>query len=467
MLFLREYLRGDSIESPLFCSIFMKRLSLFVFLFTLTCSTFAQENKEVFTHLAETVNRQFRLHQFDSLEMRFDSTVRKGLTAQALDQTLIGLESVYGEMGDFKTPVVEPIGANWIARTPVKFAKSLMILSITFNPQQEIAGIFVTPQIGNYVMPDYVNGLSFHESKFEFGKEGWKISGTLSYPKDGGRHPLVIIVHGSGPLDKEGTVGNSKIYRDLAWGLASKGISVFRYDKRSYVHGSKLFMETYQGKPYTAQDEVVDDVLSAIQLLSGNSHVDSSRIFIVGHSQGGMMAPMISQQSGKLKGMILLAANARPIQDLMVEQMDYLYPDSAVMEAKNYNQKKLIQHQAQYAKKKKLDPKTPTDSLPFNVSASYWNFLNQYDQIKTFIKVPTPTLVLQGERDYQVTMTDFGMWMLAAKKRSARTDFTSYPKLNHLFIKGEGRSLPAEYQQQGNMEEAVIIDIQHWIEGLK
>ncbi|MES2779744.1 MAG: alpha/beta fold hydrolase [Bacteroidota bacterium] len=445
----------------------MKRLSLFIILFSLTGSIFAQADKELFTHLTETVNRQFQHHRFDSLEMRFDSSLRKGLSAQSLEQTLIGIESQYGEIEKFKIPVVEQIGSNWMARTPIKFAKNVMVLALAFNPQQQLSGIFITSQTGVYIMPNYAQGLSFLESKMEFGTEGWKLNGTLAYPSDGGKHPLVIIVHGSGPLDREGTVGNSKIYRDLSWGLASKGITVFRYDKRSYVHGSKLYMESFQGKTYTAQNEVVDDVLSAIKLLCANSHVDSNRIFIVGHSQGGMMTPMIAQQSGKLKGMILLAANARPIQDMLIEQMEYLYPDSSVMEANSYHQKKRIQYQAQYAKRKKLDPKTPTDSLPFSVSATYWNFLNQYDQVKTFVKVPVPALVLQGERDYQVTMTDFRFWQKAAQKRSARTDFISYPKLNHLFISGEGRSVPAEYQQQGNMDEAVVTDIQRWIEGLK
>lgn len=446
---------------------YMKKIFFLTLLFLFGFRAFAQEEKEVFTRLAEAVNRQFVNREFDSIAVRFDSIVSRGLSAQALEQTLVGLESVYGEMGSLKTPVVEQIGDNWIVRTPLAFSKQLMILSVTFNPQQQIAGIFITPQTGSYIMPNYVKGLSFLESKMEFGTEGWKVKGTLSYPKDGKPHPLVIIVHGSGPMDREGTTGNTKVYRDLAWGLASKGICVFRYDKRSHVHGSKLFMESYQGKTYTAQDEVVEDVLSAIQLLRTNSHVDSTRIFIAGHSQGGMMAPMIAQQSGKLKGIIMLAANARPIQELLIEQMDYLYPDSAVMDAKNYHEKKRIQHQARYAQKKKLDPKTPTDSLPFGVSATYWNFLNQYDQVKTFGKLSQPALILQGERDYQVTMTDFQLWQKAALKRAAPTTFLSYPKLNHLFISGTGKSSPAEYQQQGNMEEAVITDIQRWIEGLK
>lgn len=445
----------------------MKKILFLTFLLTYSIGAFAQSEKEVFTHLTETINRQFVNREFDSIASQFDSIVSRGLSAQALEQTVVGLESVYGEMGNMKVPVIEQIGDNWIARTPVAFSKQLMILSITFNPKQQIAGIFITPQTGSYIMPDYVNGLSFLESKMEFGTEGWKLKGTLSYPKDGKPHPLVIIVHGSGPMDRDGTTGNTKIYRDLAWGLASKGISVFRYDKRSNTHGPKLFMESYQGKTYTAQDEVVDDVLAAIQLLRTNSHVDSTRMFIAGHSQGGMMAPMIAQQSRQLKGIIMLAANARPIQELLIEQMDYLYPDSTVMDAKNYHEKKRIQHQAKYAQKKKLDPKTPADSLPFGVSATYWNFLNQYDQVKTFGKLALPALILQGERDYQVTMKDFQLWQNAGLKRKASTTFHSYPKLNHLFIRGSGKSSPAEYQQQGNMDVSIITDIHHWIEGLK
>jgi alpha-beta hydrolase superfamily lysophospholipase len=267
-------------------------------------------------------------------------------------------------------------------------------------------------------------------------------------------------------MDKEGTTGNSKIYRDLAWGLATQGIAVFRYDKRSFTHGSRLFMETYQGKTYTPQDEVINDVLDAIKLMSTNSHVDPSQIYIVGHSQGGMLAPEIAKQSGKLAGVIMLAANARPLQEMILEQMSYLY-DGQSLSYKEYEKVQRLKHQAEFAKKKKLDPKTPTDSLPFNVSAAYWNYLNAYDQVKVFTRLTLPVMVLQGERDYQVNMTDYNLWMKAAEKRKGKTMFKSYPKLNHLFIAGEGRSVPAEYQIQGNMNEEVILDIANWIKNPK
>lgn len=425
---------------------------------------FAQEQKERFTYLIETVNRQFIQHHFDSIEMQMDSSMHQHLNADALEQTLVSLESIYGELGELKTPFIEQMGTKWMGRTPLKSNKTMMVLTVTFNQYGELCGLFIGPQNGVYQVPYYVKSLNFYETKMEFGTEGWKLKGTLSYPKDGAKHPLVIIVHGSGPMDRDGSTGSSKIYNDLAWGLASKNITVFRYDKRSFTHGSRFHMESFQGKTYTPQDEVIDDVLSAIELLKNNSHVDATQIYIVAHSQGGMLAPLIAEQSGKLKGMVLLAANARPIQDMLIEQMNYLYPDSAVMKVNDYNQKKQIIAQATFAKSKKLDAKTPSEKLPFGVSADYWNFLNQYNQLKTFAKITTPTLVLQGERDYQVTMTDFNLWKKTAKKRKAETVLKSYPKLNHLFIAGEGRSLPAEYQHSGNMDEQVVLDISNWIQ---
>jgi fermentation-respiration switch protein FrsA (DUF1100 family) len=422
----------------------------------------AQHQKELYTRITNDIVRYFETSQYDSIAVYFDSTMKARLTPEVLEQTMAGLNKVYGDFESAREGVVEELGERWMSRTPMKFAKSMMILSITFDKQDRISGLFISPQAGIYSIPSYVKSLSFLETKIDFGKEDWKLKGTLTYPRDENRHPLVIIVHGSGPMDRDGSTGNSKIYRDLAWGLATKGIAVFRYDKRSFLHGNKLYMETYKGHSYTPQDEIVDDAVEAIRLLGTNSHVDPSRIFIVAHSQGGMMAPEIIRLSGKLKGAVLLAANARPLQDLLLEQMAYLY-DGQSLSYKEYEQVEQLKRQAAFAKKKKLAPDTPTDSLPFNVSPAYWNYLNQYDQVKTFSKLTLPVLILQGERDYQVTMTDFRIWEKAASKRKGKTDVITYPKLNHLFISGEGRSVPSEYQIQGNMDETVVNDIVNWI----
>lgn len=443
----------------------MKNIFLFVCLLAAS-ALFAQEQKIRYTFITNDIVRFLKTEQYDSIVSHFDSTMRSRVGPQELEQTMAGLSQLYGDLESEKEGVVEEIGSHWMSRTPLRFSKSSMILSITFNDRDQVAGLFIAPQSGTYLIPTYVKSLSFLETKMDFGTEGWKINGTLTYPRDAEKHPLVIIVHGSGPLDRDGSTGNSKIYRDLAWGLASQGIAVFRYDKRSFTHGSKLFMETYQGKTYTPKDEVVDDAVEAIRLLSSNSHVDAGQIYIAGHSQGGMMAPEIALASGRLKGIIMLAGNARPLQDMILEQMSYLY-DGKSLSYKEYEQVQKLRHQAEYAKKKKLDPKTPTDSLPFNVSAAYWNYLNEYNQVKTFSKLTIPALILQGERDYQVTMTDYNLWAKAAEKRKGKTVLKSYPNLNHLFITGEGPSVPAEYQIQGNLSEAVVNDITAWIRAQK
>lgn len=440
------------------------------YIFTLACLllslfTQAQQYKDQMVNTSKDIAAKLVSRSFDSIVVYFDSTLTAQLTPDRLRQTLEGVEVVSGELRGSAEPVLEILNDKIITRTRLDFEKYSMLLSLTFVGDAKVRGMFISNFTGFYTVPYYVKSLSFLESKCQFGKKDWEIGGTLTYPRDEQKHPLVIIVHGSGPMDRDGSTGNSKIYRDLAWGLATNGICVFRYDKRSNVHGGKLYMEAYKGNDYTPYDEIVEDVLFAIERMKQNPHVDTNRIYLVGHSQGGMMLPLIAQKA-KPAGMVLLAANARPIQDMLIEQMMYLYPDGALT-LNEYNQRNSIIGQANFAKKKKLPKDTPTDSLPFSVRASYWNYLNKYDQVKTFKKLTLPTLVLQGERDYQVTMTDYGLWQKAAKKRKGPTQFISYPKLNHLFIAGEGLSKPAEYQLPGSLDVKVVTDISTWIKELK
>jgi fermentation-respiration switch protein FrsA (DUF1100 family) len=94
--------------------------------------------------------------------------------------------------------------------------------------------------------------------------------------------------------------------------------------------------------------------------------------------------------------------------------------------------------------------------------ASYWLDLRGYNPPEAAKALGRPMLVLQGERDYQVTLDNFEAWQKALADRKDVT-FKSYPKLNHLFIEGEGKSAPAEYQKPGHVAEAVVADVAEWI----
>jgi pimeloyl-ACP methyl ester carboxylesterase len=261
----------------------------------------------------------------------------------------------------------------------------------------------------------------------------------------------VVLVHGSGPNDRDESVGAEKPFRDLAWGLASRGIAVLRYEKRTRQHGSKLAAV----KDFTVQQETVDDALAAADLLRHTQGIDPKRVFVLGHSLGAMMAPRIGQRDPRLAGLIVMAGATRPLEDIILEQVSYLAgADGTVSDAEKGQIESL---RAEVAKVKALKPGDAGVAL--GAPASYWLDLRGYDPAAAAKSLKQPLLILQGGRDYQVTPDSLEAW----RKAVPGATFKTYPKLNHLFIEGEGKSLPQEYEKPGHVAEEVIADLAAWI----
>jgi uncharacterized protein len=265
----------------------------------------------------------------------------------------------------------------------------------------------------------------------------------------------VVLVHGSGPNDRDETVGAAKPFRDLAWGLASRGIAVLRYEKRTHQYGVKLATAT----DLTVQQETIDDALAAVDLLRHTAEVDPKRVYVLGHSLGAMLAPRIGQRDPGIAGLIVMAGAARPLEDLVLEQISHL---ASRQGAPSEAEKKQIETlRAEVAKVKALKPGATGTAL--GAPASYWLDLRGYNPPEAAKSLKQPLLILQGERDYQVTPDNLEAWKKALAGRPNVT-FKSYPKLNHLFIEGEGKSVPAEYQKPGHVSAAVIVDVAAWIQ---
>jgi dienelactone hydrolase len=296
--------------------------------------------------------------------------------------------------------------------------------------------------------PAYSKPDSFRERDVTIGDDQWKLPGTLTLPVGNGPFPAIVLVHGSGPNDRDETLGPNKVFKDLAEGLASRGIVVLRYEKRTRQYQVK--MAALQNM--TVMDETVDDAVRAAAVLRAQPEVDARRIFLLGHSLGGNLAPRIAEEDGKLAGLVILAGNVTPIEDAIVEQSQYLGATDSEL--------KLLHAQA--AKVKALetgDEDGPPVSVgPVTVPPSYWLDLKAYDVSATAKKLTVPMLILQGERDYQVTMKDFALWKSAVGSRKNVT-LRSYPALNHLFIAGEGKILPEEYSKPGHVAPETIDDI--------
>jgi alpha-beta hydrolase superfamily lysophospholipase len=260
-------------------------------------------------------------------------------------------------------------------------------------------------------------------------------------------------VHGSGPNDRDETVGANKPFKDLATGLASRGIAVLRYDKRTRVHGGKVAGLT----GFTVHQEAIEDVLEAVKALRAQPRIDSARVFVLGHSLGGMLIPRIGTADPTIAGLIVLAGAARPLEEAIVAQTRYLAAADGTVSPEE--QQGIDRAAALAESVRALKPADATSGRMLSgAPPSYWLDLRGYDPPSAARHVKAPMLILQGERDYQVTPEEFAKWKAALGSRPDVT-FHSYATLNHLFIAGAGSSLPAEYHVPGHVAEDVIRDI--------
>jgi dienelactone hydrolase len=390
----------------------------------------------------------------------FDSTMKAAMPPDKLKGVW---DAVLGSIGPFKKQLraeSQKYKVYDIVFVTCEFEKDTVDVRVVLDERKQVAGLFFSKPLApiEYKAPPYAKRETFREEAVVVGSGKWALHGTLSIPRSPDPCPAIVLVHGSGPNDRDETIGPNKPFRDLAWGLASKGIAVLRYEKRTREHGSELVALRYT---MTVKDEVIDDALAAVDLLRRTKGIDAHRVYVLGHSLGGMLAPRIGVQDPGLAGLVVLAGATRPLEDLLVEQTTYLVSLSGLSQDQQKGQIGEIEKQRDRVRRL---TKADTSSVEtyFAAPASYWIDLQGYDPPQVAQSLKMPMFILQGERDYQVTMKDYDRWK-AALRLNKNVSFKTYPKLNHLFIAGEGKSAPAEYEKAGHVENEVIDDIERWL----
>jgi hypothetical protein len=252
------------------------------------------------------------------------------------------------------------------------------------------------------------------------------------------------------------------MFRDLAWGLASRGVAVLRYQKRSRQYGAQLLSI----KNFTVMDETIADARFAAEFLTTQPGIDAKRIAVAGHSLGAMLAPRIAAGQPKIAGIIVMAGNTRPMEVLVVEQVEYLiHLDGTVSEA----EQKALDNARKFAadvRDPNLKPEQIVEMLGAKLPGTYILDLRAHDPAVAATKLAIPMFILQGERDYQVRMVDFDGWKKALSGRK-NVQFKSYAPLNHYFMPGTGPGTNTEYLKPSHVAEEVIADIAAWIHALK
>ena len=268
------------------------------------------------------------------------------------------------------------------------------------------------------------------------GAEPFLLKGKLALPTGKGPFPGAVLVHGSGPNDMDESIGANRPFQDLAEGLASLGVAVLRYDKRTFQYGRK------GNEVPSIDDEVVFDAVAAVNSIKARSEIDPQRVFVVGHSLGALLAPEIAVRGTPVAGVVLLAPPGRPPWRSLLEQLTYIgTPPDRIAEIKKSVD---LMESGQLKEGQSWAPLFPIGKIGPRGTAS-----------ASPESCKSPSLILRGERDYQITEEDVATWKKGLAGVS-RIDFATIPEVNHLFITGSGKPGPAEYNRPGHVAENVI-----------
>ena len=373
-----------------------------------------------------------------------DESIKLKVSESLLEETVLQLES---QLGKFKS-IIDSNKEKETYFFYSEFEKMKLDIKITFNEENKIIGFFFVPH------------KEFKEEN-SLGKElniksnNIVLKGTVLIPEKDSLKKLVIFVHGSGPNDRDETIFENKPFKDVAESLYKRGIASYRFDKKTFSNP-----ESFNDNS-TIDEEVTIDVINIINYFKNDNQFSNYEIIILGHSLGAYLTPRIINKSNKVSKAIMLAGNARSLDKLIIEQYNYLYELNPTEDLKSELGK--LKNQISFLHSKKFNFNTSKENLPLNLSANYWQSILDYNPLKEVKKVKIPMLILQGERDYQVTMKDFELWKKSLDNNKKAT-FISYSKLNHLFITGDKKSQPKEYMIKGTVDEMAINDIFNFIQ---
>lgn len=294
---------------------------------------------------------------------------------------------------------------------------------------------------------------------------GYPLDGILTLPSDSpGPVPAVVFVHGSGSSNMDERIGKLTPFKDLAEGLARRGIASLRYDKRTYTHGKS--MVKFSEGPITVKEETIDDALIATALLRRDPRVDPDGIFVIGHSMGGMLAPRIDAEGGDYKGLVLMAGTPRRLEEVMIEQNEEAFESmGGLMQRMSRNRIGEINEILRNVDRIP-DGEAKEKRLGHGTTLYYFKEMGKHPTPRYLTSTDKPILIMQGDRDFQVKPDrDYAEYKRLLDGRPNVT-FKLYEGLNHAFVPALYSSIKdakKEYGVERHIGEDVIGDIADWI----
>lgn len=410
-------------------------------------SLFGKAN-EFFTYL--------EAEKFDSAHLYFADTEKAKITPDNLKDLWKNVKGRLGNVEYLDAIQSKAQGEFYAVTIEGKFERDKQNFILLFNKTDKISALYMPPNAITYTKPFYVDTALYTEKSVYMQSPGHQLAAVITTPKNATNFPIVVLVHGSGPADMDGSVGPNKPLKDIASGLASKGIASVRYVKRTVIYPAEFT------KAFTVKEEVLDDAVAAVALAKTVKGADPKSVYVLGHSLGGMLAPRIATLVPDLKGIILAAAPARSLTDIVIEQNKYVVAKAKDTTAATQKLLADALKSIEATRITKLGTTIKPDSVILGLPASYWVDLNAYNQLNTAKASTKRIMVVQGGNDFQISETDFNLWKSTLTGKPGAT-FKFYPEINHLLSPQVEKGTSAQYQKMANVAEKVVIDIADFI----
>ncbi len=380
------------------------------------------------------------------------------------------MEAAFGAFVGFGESVTKEDAGYTVHELVLDMERQDLLLRLAIDSNGMVAGLGIvpapatstaaTPAADEITLPEQLV-----QEEVTVGQGEWALPGIMTLPKGGSSLPAVVLVHGSGAGNWDEEVGQTKMFRDLAWMLAEKGIASIRYDKRTMTHGAKFTADMVSS--LTVREETIIDAILAGNVLKADPRIDSTKIYVAGHSLGAMLGPRIAKESeGLFAGMVLMNGSPLQLTDIILTQnMDLLAKQTE--EVRNAQQPLV---DAEVEKLNGIDALTDEQLKAetfFGLPGYYVKDMRSFDAAAIMKELKLPVFILQGGADFQVNLSNgWEAWEKAVGSEAYVTR-KLYPELNHLLMKYTGD--PAyqyslqEYDTPARMDETAAADIAAWI----
>ncbi len=412
---------------------------LYLLALLLSISIFAQNRRQIGS---EFIISLLQKKDYGKSRDYLDASIKNELNNDELQGISVNLQE---QLGNFKE-IIEVYNQENTYYFYSQFEKSRIDIQLTFNENNKIVGFFFVPH------KEFSDVNDTSDSSLKIKSENITLKGNFLNPPENSQKKIAVFLHGSGPNDRDETIGQNKPFKDIAEFLFSKGISSYRFDKRTYS-----YPETFDNNA-TVEQETINDALNIIQYFRTN--YKDFEVILIGHSLGGYLLPKIMENKPDISKLIFLAANARPLDKLIIEQLEYMHK----VDSQNVPNEVLedTKKKVKLLNSKNFNLNTPKSDLPFGLSAKYWKYLLDYKPLELVKKIDIPMFFAQGGKDYQVTDKDFNLWKQSLKE-CKKCQFNYYPSLNHIFITGGIIPSPKDYDKKEYVNQDLLEEVTTFI----